>query len=127
MRFRMLLVATALAVAFVVAAPGTASANLVWCAGDPPVQLKTPGGQYLVVNNYLYISPIYRHQAQLVTADGYAVPDGKGGSLLTIHVHVPPGLAHLYVVSAQQRYQVTSSGDGEGGSDITMTLDVPES
>ena len=31
----------------------------------------TPGGHYLVVNNYLYVPPGYRHLASKVTADGY--------------------------------------------------------
>jgi hypothetical protein len=73
------------------------------------------------------VSPVYRHLARNVTADGYAIPDGALGTLVTVHVHVPPGLSHLFVVSAQQRYRVTTSGDGGAGTEITLTLDVPES
>jgi hypothetical protein len=125
MRLRSLVVAAALAAGLTAAAPGTASANVVWCAGDPPVQVVTPGGHYLVVNNYLYVSPAYLHLARQVTADGYALPDGALGTLVVVHVHVPQGLAHLFVISAQQHYQVTTSGDGQGGSVMTLTLDVP--
>jgi hypothetical protein len=127
MRFRTLVVAGALAAGLMAAAPSSASANILWCAGDPPVQVLTPGGHYIVVNNYLYVSPAYRHLASKVTADGYAIPDGALGTLVTVHVHVPPGLGHLFVVSAQQHYKVTASGDGDGGTEITLTLDVPES
>jgi hypothetical protein len=127
MRLRTLVVAGALVAGLMAAAPISASANILWCVGDPPVQIVTPGGHYLVVNNYLYVSPGYRHLASKVTADGYAIPDGALGTLVTVHVHVPPGLSHLFVVSAQQHYKVTTSGDGEGGAEITLTLDVPES
>ncbi len=127
MRLRTLVVAGALAAGLMVAAPSSASANVLWCAGDPPVHVVTPGGHYLVVNNYLYVSQVNRHLASGVTADGYAIPDGALGTLVTVRVHVPPGLSHLYVVSAQHRYKVTASGDGAGGTEITLTLDVPES
>ena len=127
MRLRTLVVAGALAAGLVAAAPSSASANILWCAGDPPVQVVTPAGHYLVVNNYLYVSPAYLHLARKVTADGYAIPDGALATLVTVHVHVPAGLSHLVVVSAQQHYRVTTSGDGGGGTEITLTLDVPES
>jgi len=127
MRLRTLVVAGALAAGLVASAPSSASANILWCAGDPPVQVVTPGGHYLVVNNYLFVSPAYLHLARNVTADGYAIPDGALGTLITVRVHVPPGLSHLVVVSAQQHYRVTTSGDGAGGTVITLTLDVPES
>jgi hypothetical protein len=127
MRLRSLVVAGALAACLMAAAPGTASANILWCAGDPPVQVVTPGGHELVVNNYLYVPPSSIHLARQVTADGYAIPDGALGTLVVVHVHVPASLSHLYVVSAQQHYQVSTSGDGYGGSEITLTLDVPQS
>jgi hypothetical protein len=127
MRLRTLLVAGALTAGLMAALPSTASANILWCVGDPPVQVITPGGHNLVVNNYLYVSPAYRHLARNVTADGYAIPDGALGTLVTVHVHVPAGLSHLFVVSAQQHYRVTTSGGGDGGSEITLSLDVPES
>jgi len=127
MRLRTLVVAGALAAGLVAAAPSSASANILWCVGDPPVQVLTAGGHYLVVNNYLYVAPAYLHLAKNVTADGYAVPDGALGSLVTVDVHVPPGLSHLFVVSAQQHYRVTTSGDGGGGMEITLILEVPES
>ena len=125
MKLRSLVVAAAIAAGLMAAAPGTASANITWCAGDPPVQVVTPGGHNLTVNNYLYVSPPYLHLARQVTADGYTVPDGALGTLVVVHIHVPQALAHLYVVSSEQHYQVTTSTDGNGGSVLTLTLDVP--
>jgi len=127
MRLRTPFVAGALAAGLLAAAPSSASANILWCAGDPPIEVLTPGGHYVVINNYLYVPPASLHLAREVTADGYAVPDGALGSLVTVHVHVPAGLSRLFVVSAQQHYRVTTSGDGDGGTEITLTLDVPES
>ena len=80
-----------------------------------------------MVNNYLYVSPAYRHLANAGHRRRLSHPDGAGGTLITVHVHVPPGMTPPLVVSAQQRYKVTNSGDGEGGTEFTLTLDVPES
>src|SRR5579859_5876112 len=84
MKLRTLVVAGALAAGLMAAAPSSASANILWCVGDPPVQVLTPGGNYVVINNYLYVSPAYAHLARNVTADGYAIPDGALGSLVTV-------------------------------------------
>jgi len=127
MRTRTLFIAGALAVGVVAASPGSASANILWCMGDPPVQVVTPGGHYVEINNYLYVAPVYALLAEQITADGSAVTDGTGGSLVTVHVHVPAGLGRLYVVSAQQQFQVSTAGNGPGGTAITLTLDIPES
>jgi hypothetical protein len=126
MKTRTLFVAGAMALGLVAAAPGTASANILWCVGDPPVQVVTPGGNYVEINNYLYTAPAYAHLASQITADGSAASDGAGGSLVTIYVHVPSSLSRLYVVSADLHYQVTTTGSGTGGTEITLTLDVPE-
>jgi len=126
MRTRTLFVPCALAVGLMAASPGSASANILWCMGDPPVQVVTPGGHYVEINNYLYVAPVDALLAEQVTADGSAATDGAGGSLVTVHVHVPAGLGRLYVVSAQQQYRVSTSGSGPGGTAITLTLDVPE-
>jgi hypothetical protein len=126
MKTRTLFVAGAMAVGLIAAAPGPASANILWCVGDPPVQVVTPGGNYVEINNYLYVAPAYAHLAWQITADGSAVSDGAGGSLVTVHVHVPSGPSLLYVVSAEEHYQVSTTGSGPGGTEITLTLDVPE-
>jgi hypothetical protein len=107
---------------------GVASANVAWCMSDPPIQVVTPGGHNLSVNNMIYLSPVDRHIANLITADAATASDGKGGTLITVHVHVPAGAHGAGVVSANYRYQVTDSdGTPFGGTTLTLQLDVPAS
>ena len=97
-----------------------ASANLVWCMSDPPVQVVTPGGHSLTVNNQVYLSAAARHLLNNVTDTASAAADGRGGTLVTVHVFVP-GAAH--VVSSVNRYGISTAKDGS--TVVTLTLDVP--
>jgi len=97
-----------------------ASANFVWCMSDPPVQVVTPGGHALTVNNQVYLSAAARHLMNNVTDTASAAADGHGGTLVTVHVFVP-GAAH--VVSSVYRYGLSAANDGSGV--VTLTLDVP--
>ena len=107
---------------------GAASANVMWCLSDPPIQVVTPGGHYLSVNNMIYLSPIDRHIASQISADASTAADGKGGTLITVHVYIPSTAHGATVVSANYRYEVTDSGGTrDGGTVLTMTLDVPTS
>jgi len=105
---------------------GAASANVAWCLSDPPIQVVTPGGHNLLVNNMIYLSPIDRHIAYLITGDAATAPDGKGGTLITVHVNIPAGAHGANVVSSNFRYEVEDSdGTPVGGTTLTLTLDVP--
>jgi len=105
-----------------------ASANVVWCLSDPPIQVETPGGHSLSVNNMIYLSPVDRHIARQITAGASAAADGKGGSLITVHVYIPSGAHGAAVVSNNYRYRVTKSASAaNGGTVLTLTLDVPTS
>ncbi len=107
---------------------GAASANVMWCLSDPPIQVVTPGGHYLSVNNMIYLSPVDRHIARQITDDATAAPDGRGGSLITVHVHIPAGAHGASVVSNNYRYRVAQSGGTPGGGIVlTFKLDVPTS
>ena len=107
---------------------GAASANVMWCLSDPPIQVETPGGHSLSVNNMVYLSPIDRHIARQITDSASTAPDGRGGTLITVHVHIPQGAHGANVVSANYRYAVKDSGGTtDGGITLTMTLDVPTS
>lgn len=97
-----------------------ASANFAWCMSDPPVQVVTPGGHILTVNNQVYLSAAARHLMNNVTDTANAAADGRGGTLVTVHVFVP-GPAH--VVSSVNRYGISAANDGSGV--VTLTLDVP--
>ena len=105
-----------------------ASANVVWCAFDPPVQVLTPGGQHLTVNNMITMSSVDKDLAKLVTEDAIAAPDGVGGTLITVNVHIPQGAHGAYVVSTNHRYAVTATASTRGGGAVlTLELDVPAS
>jgi hypothetical protein len=107
---------------------GAASANVMWCLSDPPIQVVTPGGHNLSVNNMIYMSPVDRHIAHLITDDATTAPDGRGGTLITVHVHIPAGAHGASVESNNYRYKVTrSGGTSSGGVVLTLNLDVPTS
>jgi hypothetical protein len=107
---------------------GTASANVMWCVSDPPIPLVTPGGHNVTVNNMIYLSPVDRHIASLITDDAVAAPDGRGGTLITVHVNIPAGAHGANVVSNNFRYRVTDTNSTPGGGTVvTLSLDVPTS
>lgn len=122
MKARSVVAAVLLGGALLAASGGAASANMVWCMEDPPIQVVTPGGHNLTVNNMVYLPPYAVHLKGSITDDASTAPDGRGGTLITVHVHVPTS---AHVVSSEYRYQVSSQKDGS--SVITLYLDVPTS
>lgn len=107
---------------------GTVSANVAWCVSDPPIPLVTPGGHNVTVNNMIYLAPIDRHRASLITDSATTAPDGRGGTLITVHVYIPTAVHGAYVRSSNYRYQVTDSHSTPGGGTVvTLSLDVPTS
>jgi hypothetical protein len=128
MRRRAVLVGALAAGLLVAGGQGAASANVMWCLSDPPIQVVTPGGHNLSVNNMIYLSVIDRHLASGITDSASAVPDGKGGTLITVHVRIPQGMHGANVVSNNFRYRVTdTSSTPGGGTVVTLLLDVPTS
>ncbi len=118
----------ALAAGLLVLGQGTASANVMWCLSDPPIQVVTPGGHNLSVNNMIYLSPADRHIAKRITDDAIAAPDGHGGTLITVHIYVPQGAHGAHIVSSNFRYRVTETNSSPGGATVvTLKLDVPTS
>jgi hypothetical protein len=123
---RVVVVGSLAAGLLVLGGQGAASANVMWCMSDPPIQVVTPGGHNLSVNNMIYLSPVDRHIARLITDDATTAPDGRGGTLITVHVHIPAGAHGANVVSANHRYEVKdSNGTPGGGTTLTLKLDVP--
>jgi hypothetical protein len=116
------------AVLMVLGGAGGASANVMWCVSDPPIAVVTPGGHNLSVNNTIYLSPIDRHIAKQITDDATTAPDGRGGTLITVHVYLPAASHGGHVVSNNFRYRVSDSGSAAGGGIVlTLSLDVPTS
>lgn len=112
----------------VVCGQGAATANVMWCLSDPPIQVVTPGGHNLSVNNMIYLSPVDRHIAQQITDDATTAPDGRGGTLITVHVRIPAGAHGASVESNNYRYKVSRTGaTPSGGIVLTLNLDVPTS
>src|SRR5579859_1470623 len=124
MKKRLVVGALAAGVMFV-AGQATAFANVTWCVSDPPIEVVSPGGNYLTVNNLVYLSPRYVRFSRQITDDATAAPDGQGGTLVTVHVRIPARIAQAQVVSSDYRYQVISEGAAQGGMVITLYLDMP--
>jgi len=123
MKFRSVLLGGLLAGTLFVAGSGAASANMVWCISDPPIQLVTPGGHYIVVNNMVYLPPQALHLKNQITDEATATSDGAGGTLITVHVHLPATAGRGHVVSSENRFRVSAERDGN--TTITLYLDVP--
>jgi hypothetical protein len=128
MRTRVVVVGALTVGLLVAGGQGAASANVMWCLSDPPIQVVTPGGHNLSINNMVYLSPVDRHIASKITDDATVARDGKGGTLITVHVYVPQGAHGASVVSNNYRYRVTDSNRTPGGGAVlTLQLDVPTS
>src|SRR6266849_2743703 len=117
--------AALMAAALLLAGEATASANCEWCVYDPPIQVVTPGGHIVTVNNTIYLPPYERHLASHFTATATAVSNGHGGTHITVRVQIASGITSAHVVSSVNRFQVTSAGGGAGGTVVTTDLDVP--
>jgi len=125
---RVIVVSGLAAVLMVLGGQGSASANVMWCVSDPPIPVVTPGGHNLTANNMVYLSPIDRHIASQITDDATTAPDGRGGTLIIVHVYLPATSHGGHVVANNFRYRVSDSNSAPGGGTIlTLSLDVPTS
>ena len=110
MKARTLLAGALVAGAMLVAAQGVASANVVWCVFDPPIQVVTPGGHNLTVNSQVYLPPGAVHMKDQIVDDATVQADPNGGTLITVYVHVP---VSAHVVASENRFQVGDQRDGD--------------
>ena len=106
-----------------------ASANAEWCVSDPPIQVVTPGGHNLMVNNMVYLSQVnqqgnFNTKGQ-TTETATVASNGHGGTLITVRVDIGQGVQQAKVVSSVNRYQVSQQGTGPAGGVIFLYLDVP--
>lgn len=120
MKAKALVVGGLLAGVMVVATSVVASANVVFCMDDPPVQVVTPAGHNLTVHNQVYMSADSRQLLNDVSDQATAQPDGRGGTLITDTVYVP---APARVVATVNQYNVRATGSGT--TVVTLLLDVP--
>jgi hypothetical protein len=122
MKAKSLVLGGVVAAAMLAATSVGASANVAFCMSDPPIQVVTPGGHTVTVNNQVYLPAGSMLLKNNVTDDASAQPDGHGGTLITVHVYVP---AAARVVASVYRYGVTAASSGF--SVVTLHLDVPVS
>jgi hypothetical protein len=122
---RILPAAAVIAAALSFAGVAPASAMVLWCESDPPIQLVTPAGTNITVNNQIYVPRYDMHLSTHFPASATAVANGHGGTLITVHVQVTSGVSFAHVVSSANRFQVSSPGDGTGGTVVTTYLNVP--
>jgi hypothetical protein len=102
------------------AAQASASANVAWCVSDPPVQVVTPGGHILTVNNQVFLPPYAMHLKGSIHDTAFATRDSSSGTLITVTVFVPE---RAHVVASENRWQVSDARDGS--SVVTLYLRVP--
>ncbi|HEX9099833.1 MAG TPA: hypothetical protein VF956_10140 [Candidatus Dormibacteraeota bacterium] len=122
---RILPAAAVIAAALSLAGVAPASAMVLWCESDPPIQVLTPGGTTLTVNNMVYVARYDMHLNTHFPASATAVSDAHGGTLITVNVQIALGVSQAHVVSSENRFQISSPGDGTGGTVVTTYLDVP--
>jgi len=112
----------AVACGMLAASPAGASANVMWCVGDPPVQMSSPACTNFTVNTQVYTSDAKQHLSQQITEEVTSAPDGTGGTLVTVQVYGPAG-QNMTVVASVNKYKVSGQASGVGGA--TVTLDIP--
>lgn len=120
MKARSVVAGLAAAGAMVLLGAVGASANLVWCLSDPPTQVVTPGGQNVTVNSVVYLPAGSNSLKNDVSESAVTAPDGRGGTLITLYVHVP---ATAHVVASVRSAHISTSADG--GPNLTLYLDIP--
>jgi len=106
--------------AMLLAAQVSASANVAWCISDPPIQVVTPGGHNLTVNNQVYLPQYAKHLKNRIYDTAFATRDSSGGTLVTVYVFVPE---RAHVVSSANRWRVSDTRDGT--TVVTLYLHVP--
>jgi len=127
MKARSVVTGAVAAGAMLIGGASAASANIAWCMADPPARAVTGDGANLTVNTYVTVVKPEVHYLNDFQSEASTAPDGKGGTLITVHVKVPAGLSTVRVTSSVNRYQVSASAVGAGGSVVTLYLDVPKS
>jgi len=113
--------------AMVIGGAGSASANIAWCLYDPPVLVQTPGGSNLTVNSSVSVPASQARNINAVEVQAGTAPDGRGGTLITIHVAVPSSITTANVTATVKKFKVSTSATVAGGGATTLYLDVPTS
>lgn len=125
MKPRSVFAGVAAVVAMLVGGAVSASANLLWCMDDPPVQVNTPAGTNLTVNVQIAVPQDQAKLISSVAVTTVTAPDGSGGTLITVTAAVPTTIRAANITAAVKKFKVTDSATVPGGGTTTLHLDVP--
>jgi hypothetical protein len=126
MRLKRVLGGAAAACALLVGSAATASANIMWCIGDPPEQVTSASGTQFVVNTQIYASGPKTHLnlSHSTTTTSWSQPDGHGGTLVTVEVQGPSS-QQLTVVVTYNAVKNAVSNQATGIGTVIVQLDIP--
>lgn len=102
-----------------------APANVLWCLDDPPVQVQTASGTNMTVNTTIFAPKAESAAVSNSVVTATTAPDGNGGTLVTVTTYLAPGISTATVVAQVRRYHVSAFASGQGGTTVTILLDVP--
>lgn len=96
-----------------------------FCEDDPPVQVVTPAGHNLTVNNWVYYSAQDRRLMRQSTFYGTTYPAGPGHTLVVVHMITPYGGAgSIQVTSRTERFGTQAATSGSWGRETELYLIV---
>lgn len=124
MKLRSGLVALLASAAMVIGGAASASANVAWCTADPPTHVDTAAGSNITVNTSVTVPKAEGKLLNEVTSSAVASPDAAG-TLVTVSVSLPAGISTAQVVSSSNKYRVSATANGEGGTTVTLYLQLP--
>ncbi len=106
----------------------TVSAGDDACDGDPPIMVRTPGGNPVLVNNFLNLPPRLRAHMREIDVSGRSERIDAKHSKIIVTLMVPTNRGHglsIKVRSLVQKFNVSAEAEGTTGSPITVELIVP--
>ena len=124
MKIRSVLVAAVTSVTMAMGGAISASANIAWCTSDPPVHVDTAAGSNITVNTSVTVPKSEGKLLNDVTTDAEASAE-PGGTLVTVYVGLPAGISTAQVVSSSNKYRVSATAYGTGGTTVIVYLHVP--
>ena len=124
MKLRSVVVGLVGSAAMVIGGAGPASANVAWCTSDPPVHVDTVAGSNITVNTSVTVPKSEGKFLNDVATDAEAAAE-PGGTLVTVRVSLPSGISTAQVVSSNNKYRVSATANGAGGTTVTLYLHLP--
>ena len=124
MKLRNVFVALVASTTMAVGGAASASANIAWCTSDPPSHVDTAAGTNITVNTSVTVPRPEVSLLNGVTTSAVATAEA-GGTLVTVSVNLPSGISTAQVVSTSNKYRVSASANGKGGTTVTLYLHLP--